>query len=76
MTKTFTCRELGGICDEKITGETFEEIVQKGGAHMMADEAHKEKIMKMAEEGETKEQWMSRMEKEFNDRQPDEEVGQ
>ena len=74
MAKTFTCRELGGICDEKITGETFNDIVQKGSAHMMADEAHKEKIMNMGEGAETKEEWVNRVEKEFNDRKPDEEL--
>lgn len=72
MTKTFTCRELGGICDEKFQGETFGEIMQKGAMHMMSDEVHKEKIMNMdGDTGETKEQWMERMQKEFNSRLED-----
>ncbi len=72
MTKTFTCRELGGICDEKITGETFEEIIQKGVAHIQGDEAHKEKMMSMSgDTGETREQWFERMKKEFDEREED-----
>lgn len=65
--KTFTCRELGGTCDEEFSGETFEEVMQKGGAHMMSDEAHTTSIMNMEERtGENKEQWMERMQKEFD----------
>ena len=67
MTKTFTCKELGGLCDEKFSGETFMEIMQKGSVHMMSDEAHKAKIMDMEKgTGETQEQWMERMQKEFD----------
>ena len=67
MSKTFTCGELGGVCDETFTGETFEEIMQKAMPHMMSDEAHKENIMNMEQRtGENKEQWMERMQKEFD----------
>ncbi len=72
MTKTFTCKELGGICDEKFSGETFMDVVNKGMGHMMSDAAHKEKIMNMEQStGETKEQWMERMQKEFDARSAD-----
>ena len=72
MTKTFTCKELGGMCDETFSGETFMEIMQKGVMHMMADEAHKEKVMDMEQStGETKEQWMEKMQKEFDARSAD-----
>ncbi len=71
MTKTFTCRELGGICDEKISGETFSEIVEKGMQHMQSDDAHKEKMMSISEATETKEQWFERMQKEFDERPAD-----
>ncbi len=72
MRKTFTCRELGGICDEKFSGNTFMEIMQKGSEHIMGDEVHKEKIVNMEEStGETKEQWMERMQKEFDARSID-----
>lgn len=72
MAKTLTCRELGGICDEKFSGETFMDIVTKGMGHMMSDEAHKTKIMNMeAETGESKEQWMEKMQKEFDGKPED-----
>jgi len=66
MTKTFTCRELGGVCDESFSGASFAEILQKGGAHMMSDEAHQTSIMSLeARTGENKEEWMARMQNEF-----------
>lgn len=67
MTKTFTCRELGGICDEKIPGETFMEIIQKGMAHMdhMSNPANADQAK------ETKEQWFERMQNEFDARAED-----
>ena len=71
MTKTFTCKELGGICDEKISGSTFPEIIEKGMKHIMSDEAHKAKIMGMPKSTETKEQWFERMQKEFDARKED-----
>jgi hypothetical protein len=72
MTKTFTCRELGGICDEAFSGETLTEIVQKGMPHMMSDDEHKESVMSMEKRtGENKEQWMARMQGEF-DAKPEE----
>ena len=72
MSKTFTCRELGGVCDEKFTGDSFMEIMGKGSAHMMADSAHKESIMDMERQtGENQEQWMARMQKEFEARPSD-----
>ncbi len=67
MTKTFTCKELGGVCDEKFSGETFMDIVNKGMGHMMSDEEHKVKIMNMeTETGMTKEQWMEKTQKDFD----------
>jgi len=72
MSKTFTCRELGGICDEKISGETFMDIVNQGMKHMYADDAHKEHMAGLSEgTGETKEQWFERMQKEFDQREED-----
>lgn len=45
MAKKITCKQMGGPCDFEITGETPEEIMQKGGEHVnqMADtdEGHK-----------------------------------
>ena len=73
MSKTFTCRELGGICDEKISGDTFNEVIQKGMQHIQADKAHTDHMMTLPEKvGETKEQWFERMQKEFDARTEDE----
>ena len=44
MSKSFTCRELMGICDEIFYGDTLMEIVQKGMEHMGSDDAHKDHI--------------------------------
>ncbi len=67
MSKTFTCKELGGVCGEKFSGEIFIEIVQKGMPHMMSDEVHKSSIMNLEKRtGENQEQWMARMQKEFD----------
>jgi len=72
MAKTFICRELGGACDETFSGNTLMEIVGKAMPHMMADEAHKQSIMSMeARTGENKEQWMARMQREFEARSDD-----
>ena len=69
MSKTFKCEELGGTCEEKFTGETFMEIVQHAMPHMMSDEQHKESIMSMEKRtGENQEQWMARMQSEFDAR--------
>lgn len=70
MSKSFTCRELGGICDEKISGDSLMEIMQKGMPHMQSDEAHKAYIATMSERsgGESREQWMERMQQEFDAR--------
>ena len=72
MTKTFTCRELGGVCDEKISGGTFMEIINKGMGHMQSDDAHKAKMASMSNTtGETQEAWFARMQKEFDARPED-----
>ena len=38
--KTITCRDMGGMCDEKIQGETKDELLASGMAHL--HEAHPE----------------------------------
>ena len=69
MTKTFTCTELGGTCDQKFSGNTLMEIVNQAMPHMMSDEAHKANIMDMEKRtGENQDQWMARMQKEFDAR--------
>jgi predicted small metal-binding protein len=67
MIKTFTCKELGGTCDQKFSGTTFMEIVEQAMPHMMSDETHKANIMDMEKStGENQDQWMARMQKEFD----------
>ena len=73
MSKSFTCRELMGICGERFSGDSLMEIVQKGMAHMGSDDAHKEHIAGLSgNTQETQEQWFERMQKEFDDRADDE----
>ncbi len=52
--KKFTCKELGGSCDEVFSGATAEEVVKKGGQHIMTstDEAHKPVRERMANNSE------------------------
>ena len=33
--KTMTCRDLGGACDQKLSAETWEEMVKKMTAHVI-----------------------------------------
>lgn len=72
MTKTFTCRELGGICDTSFSADTFNGIVEQGMRHIMGDGAHTAHVMSLEERtGENKEQWMARMQKEFDAKSED-----
>lgn len=67
MSKTLTCRELGGVCDAQFSGDSFMEVMQKGAVHMMSNDAHKESIMGMEQRtGESQQQWMERMQREFD----------
>jgi predicted small metal-binding protein len=34
-TKTMTCKQLGGACDEKLTAGSWDEMVQKMTKHVM-----------------------------------------
>jgi hypothetical protein len=73
MSKSFTCRELMGICDEKFSGDTLMEIVQKGMTHMQSDEAHKKHIESLGEQ-QTKEdqkKWFEDMQQVFDARSDD-----
>lgn len=38
--KTMTCTQMGGMCDEAVSGNTSEEIMMKGMQHL--EEAHPE----------------------------------
>lgn len=70
--KSFTCEELGGVCDVRISGSSFEEIIQKGMEHMKSDQSHIDHMMNLSNStGESKEEWFSRMKKEFDARSED-----
>ena len=66
--KTFTCNELGGACDAKISGETMDEVGMKAREHGMemvkkGDESHMkamEKMKKMGEVPGAHEEWMKK----------------
>ena len=50
--KTLTCKELGGCCDMKISGNSFSEMGSNCKAHVMeqmksGDKAHKDAANKM-----------------------------
>ncbi len=69
MSTIFTCRELGGICDKKFSGEFLIEILEQAMPHMMSDEAHKAYILDMeTRTGENRMQWMERLQREFDAR--------
>jgi predicted small metal-binding protein len=72
MTKTFTCKELGGVCDAAFSGDSLMSIMQKAMPHMQSDEAHREHIAQLAEtSGESQEQWFERMQTAFDGKPTD-----
>lgn len=48
--KKLTCKDVGGACDEVLSGETLDELGAMAKKHAMAanDDAHKEKMAEMA----------------------------
>jgi len=72
MSKTFICKELGGVCDAEFTGNSLQEIIQKGMPHMMSDRAHQLKIKNVEKDtGENRTQWMTRMQNIFESKSED-----
>ena len=71
--KTMTCRQLGGACDEKFTGETFEEIAKQSRQHgkemyKKGDVAHLRAMQEMSEmmnDPEAMDTWMEKKRKQF-----------
>jgi predicted small metal-binding protein len=43
--KTMTCRELGGPCDQRLSADTWEEMVKKITAHVMKEHPQTAKEM-------------------------------
>lgn len=68
MKKTFTCRDLKGICDEEISGNSVMEIAQNGAKHMQSDEAHREHMKTLAKQysAEDKKRWFDKFMKKNN----------
>ncbi|MBT8321929.1 MAG: DUF1059 domain-containing protein [Eudoraea sp.] len=64
--KTMTCRQLGGACDQKFEGNTFEEIVSQSKAHgremfEKKDEAHlkaMQDMQRLMQSPEAMQEWM------------------
>jgi predicted small metal-binding protein len=52
--KTMTCRELGGSCDQKLTAETWEEMVKKMSAHVLENHPDVAEQMKRMHEQDPK----------------------
>jgi len=67
--KTFTCKEMGGPCEEAFGGETAQEVADKGGKHIMdsTDDAHKPmKDQMSASSEEDKNKWMADFQTKFD----------
>ena len=72
--KSMTCKQLGGACEEVLSANTFEELVELSKAHGMAmftqqDPAHLEAIMKvqvMMQTPGAMEEWIQTKRKEFD----------
>ena len=71
--KTMTCKELGGACDAKFQGETFEQIVQQSQQHgkemfEKQDKAHfkaMEEVQKKMQDRESMQKWVNERKQEF-----------
>ena len=74
MSKSFTCLELMGVCDEKFSGDTLMEVVQKGMQHMQLDDAHKKHMASLAENHTEEDQgkWFEEMQLVFDAKPEDE----
>jgi PHP family Zn ribbon phosphoesterase len=71
--KTMTCRQLGGACDKKFHGNTFEEIAEQSKKHGMemfqaGDKEHMkamEEMRKLMTTPDSMKDWMASKRKEF-----------
>ena len=72
--KTMTCKQLGGVCSEKFSANTFEEMksLSQKHAHEMykkGDEKHMKvmkEMMELMKNPKAMKDWMVNKEKEFN----------
>lgn len=58
--KSMTCRDLGGACDQKISAETWDDMVKKMTAHVMEKHPDVAEKMKQMHE-EDPEKWGKEM---------------
>jgi len=71
--KKLPCSELGGSCDEMISGETFQEMGENSKKHVMAlmekgDTSHNEAMEKMkGMSEEDRNAWMRDTQKKFDE---------
>ena len=71
--KTMTCRQMGGPCDTPIHGNTADELIKNGDAHLTAmvaqgDESHKEAAKMMADMKQNPAsgmEWYEKMKRDF-----------
>ena len=71
--KTMTCRQLGGACDKKFHGNTFEEIAEQSKKHGMemfhaGDKEHMkamDEMRKLMGTPDAMKDWMASKRKEF-----------
>ena len=63
--KTMTCRDLGGVCHQKLSATTWDEMVQKMSKHVM--ENHPDVAKKMEQmHNEDPKRWGREMKPKFD----------
>ena len=71
MAKKITCRQMGGPCDLEMTGDSVDEIVGKGAAHLaemaeQGDAEHKAAVEMMnSSDPAGKEEWFKKFAETF-----------
>lgn len=59
--KTVTCRQLGGMCDEEINANSYDEMISKGMAHVKDKHPEMaENIQKMAQDDPLMVDWVKK----------------
>ena len=66
--KSLTCKELGGACDEKLSANTWDEMVQKMTKHVMAKHPDVAKEMEKRHNEDPK-KWGREMKPKFDNAQ-------
>jgi predicted small metal-binding protein len=66
--KIMTCAQMGGMCEEQITGATKDEMLDNGMRHLDAEHPEMAASVKaMPKDDPTMVAWMEKFEKDFND---------